>query len=87
MPLPSLARVILETAKEPKDPSVPNNQDLPRNEMDIFYRTIYAFIPEGKKWEDLTPKEQAEVKAKYRFDALRPGTYQGITGIGSKMAG
>jgi hypothetical protein len=51
-------------------------------EMDIFYRTIEAFLPEGKTLNDLTPEELAKVKAQYRFDCLRPGVYQGITGFG-----
>ena len=51
-------------------------------EMDIFYCSLESFLPPGKKFDDLTPTEQEEVKNKYRFSPLKPGVYQGITGIG-----
>ena len=40
---------------------------------------------EGKTWADLTEKEKKEAQAKYRFDPMRPGVYQGITGFGNMM--
>jgi hypothetical protein len=55
-------------------------------EMDIFFRTIDAFLPEGKTLEELTPQELNKLKNQMRFDPYRPGVYQGITGIG-RMAG
>ena len=61
--------------------AVGTNQDIPKDDMDIFYRTIAAFIPEGKTWDDLTEDEKEIIKNRYRFDYLRPGCYQGITGI------
>jgi hypothetical protein len=77
----------------PLDPFIPAdehtvspNQDIPKDEMDIFYRTETAFLPEGKTWDDLTDVEKAEIRAKYRFDPLRPGTYQGITGFGKMIS-
>ena len=69
----------------PKKPSVPNNQDIPKDELDILYRTIQAFIPAGKTWEQCTPEEQKKAMDQYRFDPMRPGVYQGITGLGRGM--
>ena len=60
--------------------TVMNTSEIPK-EMDIFYRKITAFLPEGKKLEDLSPKERKEIENRYRFDPLRPGQYQGITGM------
>lgn len=51
-------------------------------EMDIFYRQVSAFLPEGKTLEDLTPEELNKIKAQYRFDPMRPGIAQTITGFG-----
>ena len=53
-------------------------------EMDIFYRTESEFLPEGKTFESLTPEERKSLKNRYRFDPLRPGMYQAITGITSR---
>ena len=61
------------------------NQDIPKDQLDIFFRDIQAFIPEGKTWDDLTDKEQAEIKDKYRFDPMRPGMYGAITGFGKMV--
>lgn len=77
MPLLPLAHVILDT-----EHAVPNNQDIPKDEMDIFYRSESEFLPEGKTWNDLTDKEKEELKAKYRFDPMRPGMYQAVTAVG-----
>jgi len=60
---------------------IPNNQDVPK-ELDIFYRNESFFLPEGKTFDDLTELERKELRRRYRFDPLRPGIYQGITGIG-----
>lgn len=76
----TLANVVLEQAIT--DQPIPNNQDIPKNEMDVFYRDESFFLPEGKTWNDLTDKEKKEAKDKYRFDVLRPGCYQGITACG-----
>ena len=65
-----------------EDPPIPNNQDISKDDMDIFYRNIYAFIPEGKTWEQLTSEEKKKAMDQYKYDYLRPGVYQGITGIG-----
>ena len=54
-------------------------------ELDIFYRSLEDFIPEGKTFDDLTPEEQTLVSNQYRFSPYRPGIYQGITGIGNKF--
>lgn len=56
--------------------------DVIPDEFDIFYQDVKAFLPPGKKWEDLTPEEYAEVQRKYRFAPYRPGQYQRISGIG-----
>lgn len=82
MSLQPLVPVILEV-----EHPVPNNQDIPKNELDIFYRTIECFMPEGKTWDDLTPREKTEVQSKYRFDPMRPGCYQGITGLSKGLNG
>jgi hypothetical protein len=58
-------------------------QNIPK-EMNIFYSSLSSFIPAGKKWEDLTPTEQQEIKDKYRFSPMKPGVYQGLTGINNK---
>ena len=50
-------------------------------ELDIFYRSFESFLPEGKTFDDLTEEEKKSVKNQYRFSPLRPGIYQGITGI------
>jgi len=60
------------------------NQEIPKV-MDIFYSSLSHFIPAGKTWEDLTPQEQEEVKARYRFSPMKPGIYQGITGIDNQF--
>jgi len=65
--------------------AVSNNQDLPKNELDIFYRNINEFIPEGKTWETMTKEEKEKVRLQYRFDYMRPGQYQGITGLGKMI--
>jgi len=62
---------------------IDNNQEIPK-EMNIFYSSLSSFIPPGKTWEQLTPREQEEVKNKYRFSPLKPGIYQGITGINNQ---
>ena len=59
---------------------IDNNQEIPK-EMNIFYSSLSSFIPPGKTWEQLTPWEQQEIKDKYRFSPLKPGIYQGITGL------
>ena len=68
-------------AGKPKGRAVDNGDEVPK-EWDIFYRSIEAFLPEGKTLDDLTPEELEKIKAQYRFDYLRPGIYQGITGFG-----
>lgn len=67
--------------------TVPNNQDLPTNKLDIFYKDISAFLPPGKTFADLTEEEKREAMNKYRFSPLRPSHYQTITGIGSEGGG
>ena len=63
--------------------TIPNNQDIPKDEMDIFFRNESAFLPAGKTFADLTKEELKLLRNRYRFDYLRPGEYQGITGLGS----
>ena len=59
---------------------IDKNSNVPE-EMDIFYSSLGSFIPAGKTWDDLTPQEQEEVRNKYRFSPMKPGTYQGISGL------
>ncbi len=67
-------------------PSEPifNPEEVP-HELDLFYRQIYDFLPEGKTLKDLTPEEMKKIKAQYRFDIYRPGIYQAITGFGNMV--
>jgi len=63
-----------------KDDPIFNVEVIPK-ELDIFWRTDNEFLPEGKTFDDLTEEEKEELRAKYRFDPLRPGIYQTITDI------
>lgn len=56
-----------------------NPQVIP-DEDEIYWRDERYWLPEGKDFSDLTPEEKTELKNKYRFDPLRPGKYQGLTG-------
>ncbi|MFA7219293.1 MAG: hypothetical protein WC119_02155 [Synergistaceae bacterium] len=67
--------------EEPVPEFVDTWDEIPK-EMDIFYRQVSAFLPEGKTLEDLTPEELNKIKAQYRFDPMRPGIAQTITGFG-----
>jgi len=49
-------------------------------DMDVFFRNESSFIPEGKTINDLTDEEKKKLKSQYRFDPMRPGEYQGMTG-------
>ena len=62
---------------------IDTGQEIPK-EMDIFYSSLSSFIPTGKTWSDLTPQEQEEIKNKYRFSPMKPGEYQGISGINNQ---
>ena len=53
-------------------------------DLDIFYRGEEYFLPDGKDFEDLTFEERKKIQSQYRFSPLRPGIYQGITGISDK---
>ncbi len=57
-----------------------NQGDVP-DELDIFFRSESYFLPDGKEFKDLTPEEQKIVRDRYRFDCLRPGMYQTLTGF------
>jgi len=57
------------------------NPEVIPDEMEIYWRDERYWLPEGKDFSDLTKEELADLKNKYRFDPLRPGKYQGITGI------
>lgn len=63
--------------------SVATNDEIPKDELDLFFRDESQFLPPGKTWADLTPEEQKIARDRYRFDPLKPGMYQGITGISS----
>ena len=62
---------------------MPNNSDIVNNVLDVYYRSINAFVPPGKTWETLTEEEKEKIKAQYRFDYMRPSQYQTITGFGN----
>ena len=64
-----------------KVPPVFNTEEIPK-ELNIFYRQAKAFLPEGKTFSDLTPEELKKVKSQYRFDPMRPGIPQTISGFG-----
>lgn len=65
----------------PKSDPIFNNEEIPKDEMEIYYKDESEFLPPGKKMEELTQEERNELQNKYRFSPLRPSTYQGITGI------
>ena len=67
-------------AQDPPQPTVPNNQDVPK-EMDIFFRNEADFLPAGKTFADLTPEELTVLKDQYKFSPFRPGIYQAVTGV------
>ena len=55
-------------------------------EMDLFFRSIENFFPEGKTSIDqLTPEELAKVHDQYRFDPVKPGIYQTMTGYANSF--
>jgi len=69
---------------EPQTPEQQNatfNPQVIPNEMEIYWRDEKYFLPDGKNFADLTEEELKALKNKYRFSPLRPGVYQGITGI------
>ena len=57
------------------------NPEVVPDEMEIYWRDEKYFLPEGKTFADLTEEELKALKNKYRFSPLRPGVYQGITGM------
>ena len=57
------------------------NPEVIPNEMEIYWRDERYWLPEGKDFKDLTEEELKDLQNKYRFDPLRPGQYQGITGM------
>ena len=61
-----------------------NVEEIPKA-MDIFFRAESSFLPEGKTFKTLTEEESLLLKSRYRFSPYRPGTYQGITGIGAMV--
>jgi hypothetical protein len=60
---------------------ISTGDEIPK-EMDIFYRSESSFLPNGKSFKDLTEKEKEELKNRYRFDLLKSGQYQTVTGFG-----
>ena len=63
--------------------SVETQSDVPI-EMEIYTITEESLLPAGKTFADLTPQEAEELKLRYRFAPMKPGTYQGITAISGK---
>jgi len=72
------------SSDDPPQPTVPNTGEIPK-EFDIFFRNEYAFLPPGKTFNDLTPEELATLSSQYRFDPLKPGIYQSLTGFKDTM--
>jgi hypothetical protein len=70
----------------PKEDPTFNPEIIPKD-LDIFFRNEASFLPEGKTLADLTPEEKAEMQGRYRFDPLRPGIPQSISGITNKYTG
>jgi hypothetical protein len=62
----------------------PDLEEIPE-EFEIFYKDERDFLPEGKSFEDLTKEELEQLRRQYRFSALKPGIYQGVTGFSSMM--
>jgi len=57
-----------------------NPQVIP-DEEDIYWTDEKYWLPEGKDFKDLTEEEKKVLRNKFRFSPLRPGKYQGITGM------
>ena len=57
-----------------------NPQVIPK-EDEIYWTDERYFLPEGKDFKDLTEEEKKLLRNKFRFSPLRPGCYQGITGM------
>jgi hypothetical protein len=72
-------------SKQPVAQSRVDTRDEIPKELNIYYRQESAFLPEGKKIEDLTPEELQKLKNQYRFDYFVPGLYQTLTGIGKMI--
>jgi len=53
--------------------------DVPK-ELDVFFRSEADLLPNN--FDSLSPKEQLLYRSKYRFDPMKPGMYQTITGFG-----
>ena len=68
------------TVTDPEKSSVFKPGCVPEG-MDIFWSDWRTFLPEGKDPEDLTPEEKKKLTHQYRYSPLRPGIYQGVTGI------
>jgi hypothetical protein len=65
---------------QPPEP-ISTNDEMPKGDMDIYYRSEESFLPEGKKLEDLTPEELEVYKNKIRFSHMVPSSYQLISGM------
>ena len=68
---------------KPNDDAVEKQSaDIPK-ELDIYYRTEADFLPPGKTFADLTPEEREKLRNQYRFDPLKPGMQQTLSGFGN----
>lgn len=67
-----------------RKPVVKFSADVPK-ELDIFFRSESYFLPKGKILEDLTKEELDKLKNQYRFDPMKPGIYQTLTGVGGMI--
>lgn len=84
-PNDAVSRVVRCVDSQPPcaEHTITTNDEIPKDELDIFFRDEAQFLPPGKTWADLSPEELKLARDRYRFDPLKPGMYQGITGIGT----
>lgn len=68
----------------PSSDKIDSNAETPK-EFEIYCRTESQFLPEGKTFEDLTQQEVEELRNKYRFDFMKTGQYQSISGYGNSF--
>lgn len=61
------------------DTKVETNDAISKD-MDVFFRGENEFLPPGQTWDTLTIEDKKLIQARYRFDPMRPGIYQTMTG-------
>lgn len=66
------------------DSTAVSNDDVP-DELNIFFRNEAFFLPDGKTWDDLSDGEKKIARDRYRFDPMRPGMNQTLSGFGGMI--